>query len=281
MTDPKRWLDEGGGGTAEERELLEAGRDAQMPSALRKRVWVGIAAGVAGVGIPAGTAAGGAVGQGATAAKGTIATLLSGAAAKTVLVVAALGGAGLGVTTWRSVAHQATIADDVHAAPVLPVETQPTAPIAPATPAPALDPTKIDKVEVETSGAGVEHRPRGQAAPRAPRQVTSAQPDEVAPPRAEPAPETHAMSRLREESASVVAIRKTLLAGDAAEALRMLDRARSDFPNGALVQEREALTVRALVESGQKEAAKKRGEAFLRAFPRSPHAAEVRALLGP
>jgi hypothetical protein len=281
MTDPKRWLDEGGGGTAEERELLEAGCDARMPSALRKRVWVGIAAGVAGVGVPAGTAAGGAVGSGATAAKGTIATLFSGAAAKTVLVVVVLGGAGLGVTTWRSAARPVAKVDDARAAPV--AQSRPAvgpvtpAPIEPATPPPALDP----RVEVETSGAAVEHRARGQA--RAPRQApaTSAQPDDVAPPRAEPAPETHAMSRLREESAAVVAIRKTLLAGDAAEALRMLDRAKSDFPNGALVQEREALTVRALVESGQKDAARKRGEAFLRVFPRSPHAAEVRALLGP
>jgi outer membrane protein assembly factor BamD (BamD/ComL family) len=86
---------------------------------------------------------------------------------------------------------------------------------------------------------------------------------------------------LREESAAVLAIRKTLLAGDASEALRMLDRASAEFQGGALVQEREALTVRALVESGQKEAARRRAEAFLRAFPRSPHAAEVRALVGP
>jgi outer membrane protein assembly factor BamD (BamD/ComL family) len=103
--------------------------------------------------------------------------------------------------------------------------------------------------------------------------------DESAAPPAEPAPEVHAASRLREESAAVVAAREKLLSGDPVGALRMLDRLRADFPNGALGQEREALTVRALVESGQKEAARKRGEAFLRAFPRSPHAAEVRALL--
>ena len=79
----------------------------------------------------------------------------------------------------------------------------------------------------------------------------------------------------------MVAIRKTLLAGEAAQALRMLDRASAQFPDGVLGQEREALAVRALVQSGQKEAARRRGEAFLRAFPRSPHAAELRALLAP
>jgi outer membrane protein assembly factor BamD (BamD/ComL family) len=77
-----------------------------------------------------------------------------------------------------------------------------------------------------------------------------------------------------------LAIRKTLLGGDAAMALRMLDRAEAEFPNGALGEEREALAVRALVASGQNEPARKRGEAFLRAFPRSPHASEVRTILG-
>src|SRR5262249_15104665 len=97
----------------------------------------------------------------------------------------------------------------------------------------------------------------------------------------EPELESRATSRLREESAAVIAIRKMLLSGNAAEALRMLDRARTDFPGGALAEEREALTVRALVDLGEKGAARARGEAFLRTFPRSPHAAEVRALLRP
>jgi outer membrane protein assembly factor BamD (BamD/ComL family) len=86
---------------------------------------------------------------------------------------------------------------------------------------------------------------------------------------------------LREESAAVLAVRKTLLAGNAIEALRMLERARVAFPSGALAEEREALAVRALVASGQSALARKRGEAFLHAFPRSPHASEVRAILGP
>jgi outer membrane protein assembly factor BamD (BamD/ComL family) len=114
---------------------------------------------------------------------------------------------------------------------------------------------------------------RAPRSPAAPRAEANVQPSE-------PAPESRAASRLREESAAVLAIRKTLLSGDPREALRMLDRAASEFPNGALAQEREALSIRALVDSGEKEAARRRGEAFLRAYPKSPHAAEVRALVG-
>ena len=87
-------------------------------------------------------------------------------------------------------------------------------------------------------------------------------------------------SRLREESAAVLAIRRTLLAGNAREALALLARARAEFPRGALAEEREALSVRALMAAGDKEAARQRGEAFLRRFPRSPQAGDVRRLLG-
>jgi hypothetical protein len=272
MTDPKRWLDEGGGGTAEERALLESGRNVKMPSALRKRVWLGIAGGVAGVGASAGAAAGGALGQGA-AATGTLSLVFSGAAAKTLIAVAVVGGTGLGVAALRSSLRPLATTTTAEAPSQRKIETGEVAESASPEP-PAAD-------TAERSGTLPEHKPR---APVAARGVAKAPPspvaqaEDVAAPRTEPAPE-RTTSRLREESAAVVAVRKTLLSGDAAEALRMLDRLRTDFPNGALVQEREALAVRALVESGQKEAARKRGEAFLRAFPRSPHAAEVRALL--
>jgi hypothetical protein len=274
MTDPKRWLDEGGGGTAEERALLESGRDARMPSGQRKRVWLGIAAGVAGVGASAGTAAGGAIGHG-TAAKGTLSLLFSGAAGKTVLAVALLGGAGIGVTALRTGLRPAATSPAARAPSQERTETHESGQAVIPSPA-AVD-------TAEASATAPEPRPRTTGPARGVSKsppLPSAPADDVAPPRTEPAPEMRATSRLREESAAVVAARRTLLSGDATEALRMLDRLRADFPNGALVQEREALAVRALVESGQKEAARARGEAFLRAFPRSPHGAEVRALLG-
>jgi hypothetical protein len=291
MTDPKRWLDEGGGGTAEERDLLESGRNVTMPSALRKRVWLGIAAGVAGVGASAGTAAGEAIGQGA-ASKGTLSLLLSGAGAKTVLAVALLGGAGIGVTALRSKEPATPPANASHTPSPDPVEAREA--VEPA----VTQPSAVDNSEATgaapapTTATAPEHKLRAQgasqstatSAPRSAARSTSApaaSSEGVAPAPEARAAEAPPASRLREESAAVVAIRKTLVAGDPAEALRLLERARAEFPNGALVQEREALTVRALAESGRKDAARKRGEAFLRAFPRSPHAAEVRELIAP
>jgi hypothetical protein len=52
------------------------------------------------------------------------------------------------------------------------------------------------------------------------------------------------------------------------------------FADGALAQEREALTIEALAHAGRREAASARAVAFLRAYPGSPHAATVRTFVG-
>ena len=83
-------------------------------------------------------------------------------------------------------------------------------------------------------------------------------------------------SRLAEESRMVLEARNALRSGDPGAALRLLEAARIAFPDGGLVQEREALTIEALARSGQREVASRRAEAFLRDYPKSPHAADVR-----
>jgi hypothetical protein len=266
MNDPKRWLDEDGGATFEERELLQAGREVKVPDPLRRRVWFGVAAGASGLGVAADAA--GAVVQKGAMAKGAL-SIVSGSAAKGALAFALLGGAGWAVTTLRSSPE------------VPPAVTAPsTSTDAPRSVGQVGGSTDLVVREPAATTSVQATRPlpagEGRSSPR-PGPAAHA-PDDIAEARA---PESRATSRLREESAAVLSIRRTLLSGDAIETLRMLDRARAEFPNGALAQEREALTVRALVESGQKETARQRGEAFLRTFPRSPHAAEVRALLGP
>jgi hypothetical protein len=267
MTDPKRWLEEGGDATFEERELLEAGRAVKAPSPLRKRVWLGVATGASGLGVAADAA--GAVLQKGAIAKSALSSV-SASAVKGVLTVALLGGAGWAVTTLRA-------SPDVPPPAVGARSTPPQVPrsvgqVGARTDSVTGEPAPTASVQ-ETSPY-----PAGETRSSARPGTASRTPDGIAETRA---PESRATSRLREESAAVLAIRRTLLSGDAKEALRMLERARVEFPNGALAQDREALTVRALVESGQKEAARRRGEAFLRTFPKSPHAAEVRALLGP
>jgi len=284
MIDPKRWLDEGSGATFEERELLQAGRDLRMPDTLRKRVWIGVATGLTVLETAA--AAGTALQKGA-AAKGAF-TFLSGTAAKGVTALAIASGVGLGVASLRSPSeppaesHVARVAPSVAPKPPLPTRSPAGAPpvaellpqgAADNGPSPQFAPPSSEGTKPRTPH-GARKAGRPSAAPAPP--VSDA--DVLG---GEPNQEARRASRLAEESAAVVAIRRTLLSGEPTEALRMLDRARVQFPDGVLGQEREALSVRALVESGQKVAARKRGEAFLRAFPRSPHAAELRALLGP
>ena len=275
MSDPKRWLDEGGGATFEERELLKAGRELRMPDPLRKSVWAVVATGLTAVETAA--TAGTALQKGA-AAKGAF-TVLSGTAAKGVAALAIAGGVGLGIASLREPAPLAV----THVAGVAPTKDGAGAPPVAEILAESAPQNTLPQETVTTSSSGgAKSRAlpaaRPSARPSAPPALRGLD-DNVKP--VEPSPESRRASRLAEESAAVVAIRKTLLAGESTEALRMLDRARAEFPDGVLGQEREALTVRALVESGQKDPARKRGDAFLRAFPRSPHAAELRALLGP
>ncbi len=86
---------------------------------------------------------------------------------------------------------------------------------------------------------------------------------------------------LRDESLAVLEARRTLRSGDAAQALRLLDQARQCFPKGALGQEREALTIEALAKSGNAASAKRRAQAFLHAYPKSPYAADLQSIANP
>lgn len=68
--------------------------------------------------------------------------------------------------------------------------------------------------------------------------------------------------------------------GQAARALSLtVEHARS-YPRGVLGQEREVIAIEALERLGRAAEARRRGEAFLRVFPRSSHARRVRAILG-
>lgn len=84
---------------------------------------------------------------------------------------------------------------------------------------------------------------------------------------------------LREEALGLARARNRLATGSASAALAELDALHRRVPQGALVPEQEALTIEALVRSGQGAAAKSRGEAFLRNHPRSPLVSQVRQLI--
>jgi hypothetical protein len=275
MIDPKRWLDEDGSASSEERALLQAGRDNRMPAGLRERVWLGVAAGAGAAAAPGAAAAlqKGVIGKSAT-------SFLAGPIGKAVLAAVLVGGATIG--SWSLRSSKKVEVQSTGRGVSLPSSTAaPAASI--AVPAPG---DVIDRAPADTSfppeAANVATTPRSRAgeAQRASVHATNATaPPHEAAPAADGRVESREASRLREESAAVLEARTALLSGDAARALRVLDRVRAEFPNGALAEDREALTVRALIESGQKDAARVRGESFLRAFPRSPYAAEVRAIL--
>ncbi|WP_437911523.1 hypothetical protein WME73_27940 [Sorangium sp. So ce302] len=84
-------------------------------------------------------------------------------------------------------------------------------------------------------------------------------------------------SRLREELTLLGDARAALRRGDASGALRIAEQARLRFPGGALAQEREALTIEALWQSGDRAAAAQRASAFLLAYPSSPHVPRLRS----
>lgn len=241
MNDPRRWTDDGGEATALERELVRAGRDPGPSHEQRRMMWGAIAAQA----IPSAT------GQGAAPASGTAASTGLTVAKGTVIV--ALIGAGI-VASYRTMRG-----------PIPPI-MQPSAP-APApheqpqlpsvSPAPGDDPSG----EAPRSAKIAHSTPRPNAA--ATKEVV----------------ENARASQLREESEMILGARRVLRAGDPLRALTLLDAARARFPEGILVQEREALSIEALVRSGQRALATKRAEAFLRAYPKSPHGADVKRVV--
>ena len=243
MNDPRRWTDDGGEATARERELVRAGRDTGPSHEQRRMMWGAIAAQA----IPSAT------GQGAAPPSGTAASTGLTVAKGTVIV--ALIGAGI-VASYRAMRG-----------PTPPI-TQPSA--AAPTPAPheqpqlpSVSPPPVDEPSAEAPrSAKIAHStPRSNAA--ATKEVV----------------ENARASQLREESEMILGARRVLRAGDPLRALTLLDAARARFPEGILVQEREALSIEALVRSGQRALATKRAEAFLRAFPKSPHGADVKRVV--
>lgn len=101
----------------------------------------------------------------------------------------------------------------------------------------------------------------------------------VAPALAKPEAKPACKTALAAELGSLDAARAKLGAGDASGALAQLDDYSRSYPRGCLVLEAEVLRIDALAKSGQKDAAKKRAEAFLRRHPNSVLASRVRGYL--
>lgn len=121
--------------------------------------------------------------------------------------------------------------------------------------------------------------------PSAPRPSSAMVSHEVRPPDATPSPAAPTTERrpeprpakrasssrdeLEAERIMLQQARAQLAAGDGHAALSVIEQHARGFPAGALVEEREALAVRALLLTGNHEAARARGAQFHRRYPQS------------
>jgi hypothetical protein len=238
MTEPKLWSGSDTDATSLERELLVAGRNQRMPAADRQAGLARLLSAVPGSALSPSPSP--------SSPPAVTPSLVATPLAKGLVVcagVAALAAAGL-------LRHHTR-----------PPEPAPKQILSTATDIPRAAPETTSVAAVARSAASA-------PPPNSP----------VATGRVAPNARVGAESRLREESLLVLDVRRTLRAGDAASALARLAEADAKFPHGGLGQEREALLIEALFVSGKTSEAKRRAEAFLRAFPKSPYAEGVREL---
>jgi TolA-binding protein len=94
---------------------------------------------------------------------------------------------------------------------------------------------------------------------------------------------THAQpaaSTLTLQIAALDHARGALNAGDSPRARRLVDAYEAEYPDGAFTQEAEVVRIDALIREGNRDGAERVAKRFFAAYPRSPHAARVRGLLG-
>jgi hypothetical protein len=234
-----------------QRELLQLGAGIEPPHGAEARVWLALA-GAVGAASAGGAAA-------ADASAKTITTTATGvktglASLKLVAIVAGLTGLAALVALGNYLFSAKASAPRPLAAALAPAVEPPASTPPPSPAAAAVEPALPDD------------RPP---------------PAEAAPARPQPGPRRAVRSparRLGEETTLIRDARQALRAGDARRALRLLEESRRLFPTGVLEQERERLMIEALVKAGRGAEASARASAFLRKYPDSPHAGEIRAL---
>jgi hypothetical protein len=269
MTDPKRWCDDPQALSQMEQRVLLADARLGPPPQAKSEVWAslsaGLGAGATGLGVldhlaaapngseslaAAGTAAGGGTAGG---------VLQLAAVVKSALVVVGIGASVVAVNhyvasgagtraPWSQGFPSASAAASIGGPSASANESTRDAPVlderVSTPPGPITEP--------DTSGAE-----RARSSGRMSTVATSASPS------------------AHEESQLIGSARTALRAGDATGALQLLDRVERRYPQGVLVQEREALRVEALAALGRTAEAKARADAFVRVYPKSPHVARV------
>jgi hypothetical protein len=305
MSDPRRLLEDPSALSGPERRALAAAQNDEPPARLREGVWAALSAALPPV---AGPIASGSAASGAVAGSGAAGGIVAGGGAVATIVKAlavgvAIGGLSIGGRTlWTSSSQPSArvpmaVVPTAAAPPAMtaresapPREAEPALVVVPATdPAPARPANQ----GVAGPGGGPKALDTPSRAPALEPRAQGNEPIEEAS-QAPAAGETMSMpaapsravaaargstSDARDESHLVGVARDELRSGRATEALRLLQQAQARFPGGILTQEREALSIEALVQSGQRSVAADRARAFLREHPESPHAGRVRAIV--
>ncbi len=254
MNEPRRLLD--GECSALERALLDAGVSYSSSPEVHTKTLAAL--GLAGSAAqPAGAAGAALTGQpvlgSSVAAKLGWTKLLA-----TFAMVGAVAGLPAGYFVWEASQER----PEPPAAPVAPPAERPT-PGLHATPAAeetaSVSPAPPSGVEAEPS------KPPARTA-RAPERSPAEQPAANA-------------AALSAELLALDAARKALAAGNATQALTLLEGYDRAHPDGRLGIEAEVLRIDALAKSGQEGAARRRAERFLRRYPNSVLASRVRRFL--
>jgi hypothetical protein len=261
VSDPKRWSNDPGALTPPERRAFAAGRRGhEAPPGAHQAVWEGLAATLAA------SSAAAAAGSGATGV--TVAVAMKQLALGALLGAAVAGGAAV---------YQRASAPR----PALSATSLAGSALAPAAEVHSNGaPTVVTPNEVLPAaqpGAALE-RSLGSSRPPAP----AAGAREAAVPYGSGQasfPTGAADASDTAESRRLLAARSLLRSGRASAALSALASIRADFPEGSLAQEREALTIEALLAFGDRAAARARAAAFLARYPESPHVDAVRKAL--
>jgi len=158
----------------------------------------------------------------------------------------------------------------------------------------------MHRTPISTANAGRVHEPeqavaRGNQAPVAvpPTTEASAVPASSAAEESTPAPSAQRhraaastanaseLPSLESEVAALDLARTVLAGGDPMRTLELLDQYQQTFPKGALRPEATYLRIQALSKSGQAGSARDLAARFLAHHPKSPHAAQLQALLSP
>jgi hypothetical protein len=261
VTDPTRLIELEEGTSPLERRVLDAGRSIGAPPGAKASVLAAISAQAA-------------LSATAAAAVKTSSLVL---VAKSLAVGVLLGvAATAGVNAWVAPSAAPPAKAPAAPAPRLARDVPDAAPVPsviPVLPAPLDAPSKAEppaRRSVDHAPSSAEAMP---AAPAAPSQMAFSDAPVEAP------RSVSGADRAQLESRRVAEARGLLRAGRTAAGLVVLNELTREFPNGVLVQEREALMIEALLGSGERERARALALEFLQRHPNSPLAASVRRAL--